>query len=114
VSSRQIALIKLLEEQNEDGASTGSVLDAIPLGTYEQVVESLSHYNIASDGSPDSFGVLYGPGFSVQLPFVGATDPVMQVLIGLDEESIAWPVLSRICQRLQWKMLDPSSGRTFG
>ncbi len=112
---RQLALIKLLpQDPDDEGAGTGSVLDSIPLGTYDEVVESLSGYNTAPDGSTDTFGVLFGPGFTVQLPFVDRKDPVMQILISLDEDDTAWPVLSRICKRLNWKMLDPSTGRTFG
>jgi len=119
VSNRQIALIKLLEEDPGEDAgagnvSTASVLDSVPLGTYDEVVESFSHFNTAPDGSNESMGVLFGPGFTVQLPFVGRDDPVMQVLISIDEDESAWPVLTRICKNYDWKMLDPSTGRTFG
>jgi len=41
-------------------------------------------------------------------------DPVNQILVSLVEDSVAWPVLTRICRVLGWKMMDPSSGRTFG
>lgn len=116
MSNRQIALIKLLDDgpDAEGGESSGSVLDSIPLGTHKQVCESLAHFNTATDNAPESIGVLYGPGFTVQLPFVGPNDPVMQILISLEDEDCAWPVLTRICKRLRWKMLDPNSGRTFG
>ena len=119
MSNRQIALINLLEEGSGDGAgssdvSSASVLDSVPLGTYGEVVESFSHFNTAPDGSNESMGVLFGPGFTVQLPFVGHDDPVMQVLISIDEDESAWPVLTRICRNYDWKMLDPSTGRTFG
>ncbi len=115
MSNRQIALIKLLESDGGDAeALSGSVLDAVSLGTYAQVIESLSIYNTAPDGSQENMGVLFGPGFTVQLPFVGPNDPVMQALVNLDEEDSAWLVLTRLCKRLNWKMLDPNSGRTFG
>ena len=39
---------------------------------------------------------------------------VMQVAISMTEEDVAWPVIMRICKRLGWKMMDPSSGRMFG
>jgi len=113
--SRQIVLIKLLEaEEGEEASAT--VLNSIPLGTYEQVVDALSAFNTTTDGSssPESFGLLYGPGLIVQLPMVGPKDPVMQVAVSLQEEDIAWTVLARICKRLNWKMMDPTSGRTFG
>jgi hypothetical protein len=119
VSNRQIALIKLLEEEGDEStgeasSGSGSVLDSVPLGTYDEVVESLEGYNTSPDGSAESVGVLYGPGFTVQLPFVDRKDPVMQVLVSIEEDGSAWPVLTRICKGLNWKMLDPATGRTFG
>lgn len=113
--SRQVLLVKLLKADGEDEASA-SVLSSIPLGTYRQVIEALGQFNTASDGSnaPESFGVLYGPGLIVQMPMVEADDPVNQVAVSMHEEEVAWPVLSRICRRLGWKMMDPGSGRTFG
>ena len=117
MSNRQIALIRILEEEGDESsgeASGGSVLDSVPLGTYDEVVEALERYNTSPDGSAESVGVLYGPGFTVQLPFVDRSDPVMQVLVSIEEDGSAWPVLTRICKGLNWKMLDPSTGRTFG
>lgn len=113
--SRQIVLIKLLAPEDGDEAQP-SVLNSIPLGTRDQVIDALSAFNTTSDGSdsPESFGLLYGPGLIVQLPMVGPQDPVMQVAVSLQEEDIAWTVLARICRRLNWKMMDPASGRTFG
>ena len=117
MSNRQIALIKILDEDGDDdsgGASTGGVLDSVPLGTYDEVVEAFSDYNTAPDGSNESIGVLFGPGYTVQLPFVDRKDPVMQVLVSIEDDESAWPVLTRVCKGLNWKMLDPSTGRTFG
>lgn len=113
--ARQILLVNILRT-DEDEDEAPSLLNSVPLGSYAQVVEALAALNTAPDGSkdPESFGVLYGPGFIVQLPMVGPKDPVSQVVVSLDEEDIAWPVLSRICRRLGWMMMDPASGRTFG
>ena len=80
----------------------------------ELATEMLADANISTDGAPDTIGVLYGPGIIVQMPMVGPDDPVAQVMVTLDEEDMAWPVLTRLCRRLGWKMLDPESGRTFG
>lgn len=113
--SRQILLVKILRtDEDEDDAP--SVLNSIPLGTHKQVIDALSIFNTAPDGSrdPESFGVLHGPGFIVQMPMVGLDDPVSQIAVSVQEEEIAWPVLSRICKRLNWMMMDPGSGRTFG
>ncbi|MCA9309786.1 MAG: hypothetical protein KDA21_01170 [Phycisphaerales bacterium] len=114
--NRQILLVKLLDmdpdEDGGDGANT--MLNSVPLGTYRQIQDLVADSNVAPDGSPESVGILYGPGITLQLPMVGPDDPVVQVMVSLDEEEIAWPVLTRLCRRLGWKMLDPDSGRTFG
>lgn len=113
--TRQIVLIKLLPADEGDEASA-TVLNSIPLGTYEQVVDALSAFNTQPDGSksPESFGLLHGPGLIVQMPMVGPKDPIMQIAVSLQEEDVAWTVLARLCKRLDWKMMDPASGRTFG
>lgn len=111
--SRQIILVKILEVEDEE---TPSILNTIPLGAYRKVTAQLEHFNTSPDGAkdPDSFGVLYGPGFTLQLPMIGPDDPVSQVIVTMTEEDMAWPVLTRLCKTLSWKMMDPQSGRTFG
>lgn len=111
--SRQIILVKVLDVGGEESPS---ILNTIPLGAYRQVAAQLGHFNTSPDGSKDSdsFGVLYGPGFMLQLPMIGPDDPVSQVIVTMTEEDMAWPVLTRICRALSWKMMDPHSGRTFG
>jgi hypothetical protein len=113
--TRQILLVKILRT-DEDDADTPSILNSIPLGTQQQVIDALSVFNTAPDGSkdPESFGVMHGPGFIAQLPMTGPKDPVSQIAVSIQEEEIAWPVLSRVCKRLNWMMMDPTSGRTFG
>ena len=80
------------------------------------MLDALRLFNTTPDGSetPESFGVLYGPGLIAQMPMADRNDPIMQVAISMTEEDIAWPVIMRMCSRLGWKMMDPSSGRTFG
>ena len=113
--SRQLLLVKILDIEMDDPDDTAStMLNSVPLGTSRQVTEMLADANISTDGAPDTIGVLYGPGIIVQMPMVGPDDPVAQVMVTLDEEDMAWPVLTRLCRRLGWKMLDPESGRTFG
>lgn len=111
--SRQVLLVKILKTDDE---SPPSILNSVPLGSFAEVAELLSNFNIAHDGSTaaEAFGVLHGPGFVVQLPMVGPKDPVSQVIVSMSEEDIAWPVLIRVCRALGWKMMDPQSGRTFG
>lgn len=113
--TRQILLVKILRTDEDEGDAP-SILNSIPLGTQQQVIDALSVFNTAPDGSkdPESFGVMHGPGFIAQLPMTGPKDPVSQIAISIQEEEIAWPVLSRVCKRLNWMMMDPGSGRTFG
>lgn len=110
---RQVVLVKVIKMEDEEAPS---ILNSVPLGSYKQVVEALGAFNTYTDGSksPETFGVLYGPGFMVQMPMVGPNDLVTQVGVSMQEEDIAWPVLMRVCRRLGWKMMDPQSGRMFG
>lgn len=86
-----------------------------PLGTVRQIRDLLATFNTASDGSAKkSLGtdLLYGPGIIVELPS-GQPD-VHQALVTLVEEDIAWPVLMRMCRKLNWALQDPNTGRIFG
>ncbi len=103
---RQLALMSVVERR-EGGAA--------PLGSLRRVKELLAPFNTAPDGSPTGqMGThrLYGPGMVVDLP--SGHDEVMQALVTMVEEDIAWPVLSKLCKALQWKMVDLESGRSFG
>lgn len=113
--SRQIVLVNILKTEEDEDQSANTILNSVPLGSYDQVMDALKHFNTTPDGSdaPEGFGVLYGPGLIAQMPMVGRSDPVMQVAISMTEEEIAWPVIMRICRQLGWMMMDPSSGRTF-
>ncbi len=113
---RSILLVKLLET-DDDGAESAAgppVLNMMSLGSIGEITEQLAQFNTAPDGAADTRNVLHGPGIVVQLPMVGPQDPVQQLLVTMNEESTAWPVLIRICRMLGWKMMDPQSGRTFG
>lgn len=86
-----------------------------PLGTMREVVKDLSRYNTAPDGAPGkAMGLerLYGPGMVLEVP--SNADEINQAMITITEEEIAWPVLSRICKELRWKMVDLETGRAFG
>ncbi|MFU8827859.1 MAG: hypothetical protein ACNA8P_00315 [Phycisphaerales bacterium] len=113
--TRSILLVKVLEQEVAEGeAPPPAVLNMVSLGRLEEVVNLLKQFNCTSDGSPTATNVLYGPGVVLQLPMIDRDDPVNQILVSLVEDSVAWPVLTRICRVLGWKMMDPSSGRTFG
>jgi hypothetical protein len=103
---RQLALMR-------SAPSGGS--GVAPLGSLREVLEELSRYNTAPDGSPgDGMGLrrLYGPGMVLDVPASG--EDVNQAMITITEEEMAWPVLSRICKELKWKMVDLETGRAFG
>lgn len=115
-SARSVLLVKILQNDDTDQDTGAAVLNMVSLGSYKQVVRLLEQFNTAPDGSnaPESAGLLFGPGITVQMPMVGPDDHVAQIVVSLNEEDMAFPVLMRICRTLGWKMMDPASGRTFG
>ena len=100
---RQIALMR-----------AGSPGEMVPMGTIKEVIGALARFNIAPDGSPPGMGTarLFGPGLVLELP-TGAGE-AMQALVTMNEETMAWAVLSRVCRELKWKMVDLETGRSFG
>ena len=85
------------------------------MGRADDVAELVSRYNTAHDGSRGaSLGTraLFGPGFTMQVPT--STDTVTQVMVSVTEQEIAWPVLSRLCKDLGWRMMDTETGQVFG
>ncbi|MEM1423148.1 MAG: hypothetical protein AAGH64_04000 [Planctomycetota bacterium] len=112
MSDRSVLLVKLLESDDEESPSTAA--DAVALGSAREVKELLAQFNLAEDGSSEGAGMLYGPGIIANMPMVGPDDPVMQLLVTMQEEDMAWAVLPRVCRTLGWKMMDPRTGRTFG
>lgn len=86
-----------------------------PLGKPREVRAALADFNTGPDGGPGkNMGteMLYGPGMVVEIP---ATDgEVTQAIVNVSDEETAWPVLSRMCKSLGWKMMDVESGQTFG
>lgn len=85
-----------------------------PLGSVADVIGSLAGFNTAPDGTTRSSGtdVLHGPGFVVEI--ASGQDEVMQAMIVVNDEELAWPVLSRLCRGTGWKMTDMETGRSFG
>lgn len=103
-STRQLVLLPAPTESGEAGA----------LGSLRRLLDELARYNTTPDGSAENVGVAFGPGFRVELPFVGDRDPVAQALITITEDDNAWPVLFRMCREQDWRLMDAQSGRTFG
>lgn len=84
------------------------------MGTKRDLLKSLAALNTSPDGSKEQGGtVAYGPGITIEFPMVDDKDEVFQALISITDEDIAWSVLSRMCQRNGWALMDPDSGRTF-
>lgn len=84
-----------------------------PMGSVRRITEQFSRFNTAPDGSPALTTVrLFGPGMVVELP--QGFDQVTQAMVTVNEEDIAWPVLSRVCREFKWKMVDLDTGRSFG
>ena len=112
MATRSLLLVKVLPSDEPGGPVVAS--NMVSLGSRREVQKMLAPLNCAADGSQSTYGVLWGPGITVQLPMVDDRDPVMQLLVSLTDETIAWPVLERVCRLLDWKMMDPRSGSIFG
>lgn len=101
---RQLVLVKHADAAREPE----------PLGTLADITRLLADYNTAPDGSKSATPIrsLYGPGMIIE---VATSNPTInQAMVTVIEEDMAWPVLSRLCRRLGWKMMDIDSGRVFG
>ena len=87
-----------------------------PHGSHREVKAALEHFNTGPDGSARAASagteVLHGPGMIVEL--ATTTESVMQAMVTMTDDEIAWPVLERVCRTLKWKMVDLESGRSFG
>ena len=97
--------------RNSDGpVATG------PLGTAREVKETLARFNTAPDGSARSASlgteILHGPGMVVEIA-CGSGD-VQQAMVTVTDDDVAWPVLSRLCKAVGWRMMDVETGRLFG
>ena len=76
------------------------------LGSREDTLHRLSAYHTAPEC--DGEDILYGPGIRIELP---PGDTVTQMLMTITEEEIAWQVIMPLVKSLQWKLLDPATGR---
>ena len=87
-----------------------------PLGSLEEVRETLGGVNTACDGSSRSAQtgtlVMHGPGLVAEI--ATGVEPVSQVMVTIQDEEMAWPVLMRLCLGANWAMMDVETGRTFG
>ncbi len=94
---RQLVVLSAAEP-NDRGLS--------PIGTRAEIERKLLHLNTGADGSGDE--TLYGPGIEIQL--ASNQDPVVQMLMMVSDEDIAWLVVERMGRTLQWKFVDINTG----
>ncbi len=80
------------------------------MATRAELVEMLADFNIGPEQEDGGFEVLHGPGVRIHLPF---EDPVRQVLVEEDDDSIAAFVLMAIARRFDWKFTDVDTQRTL-
>ncbi len=102
---RQLLIVKTNGESVGDNPPP-----LVALGEQRDVLRMLGDNNIAPDVPNGQF--YYGPGITIQAPMSGSND-INQLLLSLVDESIAWPVLMRLCPRYGWALMDPESGRVL-
>jgi hypothetical protein len=76
------------------------------LGDRRKCVERLSVLNTGPERPDDN--VLWGPGIRLELK--PGQDPVMQMLLTIVEDEIAWLTMMRLARLCQWKIVDLESG----
>jgi len=79
-----------------------------PIGDRSEILELLSERNTAPESPGDD--ILYGPGIRIEIP---PGEPVTQMLMTVVEDEIAWLVIERLARELEWKLLDPATGREW-
>ncbi|MSQ91093.1 MAG: hypothetical protein EXS01_06860 [Phycisphaerales bacterium] len=87
--------------------STPSIPGGTPsLGSRASLAKSLATQNTF----PESEGgdIWYGPGIEFQL--APNQDPVVQMLLVVTDEDIAWLVIERIGKLMKWKFVDINTG----
>jgi hypothetical protein len=90
------------------GQGPGTQLD--PIGTRQEILEKLARLNTMPEREGED--VLYGPGICIQMP--PGNNSVSQMIMTVNEEEIAWQVVSRVIKALECKLLDPETGRELG
>ncbi len=104
-------LLVLIKPKDPEDPLAGN----FPLGKPREFADAVALFNTAPDGSTTSrlgTAVLHGPGYTVE--YAAGQDMVNQAMVSVYEAESAWPVLSRMCKALGWKMQDTESGQIFG
>ncbi len=101
----------LINPRNPEDPSAGNA----PLGTERELCDKLAQYNTAADGAEvkrHGTMVLFGPGFTIE--YAKGHDEITQAMVIVNNMDFGYPVLSRMCRALGWKMQDTESGQIFG
>ena len=98
VGNQQLVILSRAESSGDGLAS---------LGDRTEIVRKLAVRNTAPERE-DRADLLFGPGIRIELP---PGEPVTQMLVTIIEEEIAWQVVMRLARELEWKLLDPATGR---
>jgi hypothetical protein len=78
----------------------------VPLGSRDEIVESLSRFNTLAE--VEGGDMLWGPGIRIELP---PDDVVHQMLLYIVEEEIAWLPIVRLAKQFDWSVTDIETGR---
>jgi hypothetical protein len=97
--TRQLVILS-----NDSGSANGGLAE---LGTRKEVLRQLETCNTFPEVAGED--LLYGPGFRLEI--APGQDPITQMLLTIDDEDIAWVSIMRISTRLNWRLVDPMSGR---
>lgn len=77
------------------------------LGSRREVIEQLATLNTCPERPDDD--VLWGPGLRLEL--TPGQDPVMQMLLTIVEDEIAWLSVMRLARVCQWRIIDLETGQ---
>ncbi len=78
-----------------------------PLGTRDEIVQSLSRFNTSAE--VDGGDTLFGPGIRIELP--PDESLIQQMLLSIVEEEIAWLPIVRLAKQFDWSVMDIETGR---
>ena len=111
MSKRKKRILVLTKPKNPDDPFAGSD----PLGTPKDFEAACARFNTRPDGTTlKRLGtmILHGPGFTVE--YAQGHDTLAQAMVVVLDTDFAWPVLSKLCKSMGWKMQDTDSGQYFG
>lgn len=86
-----------------------------PLGSPGDVRAAAERFNTSADGGDAKRAgtvILHGPGFTLEYSL--SQDAINQAMVVVHDTDFAWPVLSKLCRAMDWKMQDTDTGQIFG